>query len=193
MNLSLITAAESEPVSLVEAKLHLRVDHSDEDALINRLIVAAREMAEDATWRALITSTWELRMDTFPQMPLRLPKAPLQSISSIKYVNEDGDESTVATTVYDVETQNEPGFIFFKPNQDWPSVTLYPYGGVRIQFVAGYADADAVPSKVKAAILLAVGHLYENREQVVVASGLAPVDLPMGFYALLGSEKVWRV
>jgi len=191
MAIKLITPATTEPVSLVEAKLHLRVDHSTEDTKISGLIKAARELAEDATWRAMITSTWELRLDAWPRMPLELPRAPLQSISSIKYVDEAGVEGTVASSVYDCDTASEPGRLFFKANQSWPGVTLYPFGGVRIQFVAGYANAAAVPEKVKAAILLIVGHLYENREQVIVASGLSPVDLPLGIHTLLASEKVW--
>lgn len=193
MAIKLITAPATEPVSSTEAKLHLRVDHSSDDTLIARTITAARIMVEKYTNRALITSTWELRLDNWPSMPLRLPKPPLQSIVSIKYVDKDGVEATVASTVYDVDIVSEPGRIFFKPDQSWPSVNLYPVGAVRIQFVAGYTDADAVPENIVSALMLGIGHLYENREQVIVASGLSPVDLPMGFYALLADEKVWKL
>src|SRR5665648_615442 len=190
MAIKLISAAATEPVSSVEAKLHLRVDHSSEDTLIASKITAARIMVENYTNRALITSTWELRLDNWPSMPLKLPKPPLQSIVSIKYIDVDGDEHTVASSVYDLDIASEPGRIFFKPNQSWPSANLYPFGAVRIQFVAGYASASVVPENIRSALLLGVGHLYENREQVIVASGLSPVNLPMGFYELLASEKV---
>lgn len=192
MALKLITAPTTEPVSITEAKLHLRVDHSDEDTLITNLIKVAREMAEDATWRALFTQTWELRLDDWPTLPLKLPKAPLQSIASIKYVNESGVEATVANTVYEADTYSEPGRLCFKKDQQWPSVTLYGQGGVRIQFVCGWASTAAIPYKIKAGMLLAIGHLYENREQVIITSGLTPVELPMGVQALWASEKVWK-
>ena len=192
MALKLITAPSTEPVSLAEVKLHLRVDHTDEDTLITNLIKVAREMAEDATWRALMTQTWEMRLDTWPGMPLKLPKAPLQSIASIKYLDENSIEGTVNTSIYDVDTFNEPGRIFFKKGQTWPSVNLYERGAVRIQFVCGWASAETVSYKIKAGMLLLIGHLYENREQVIIASGLTPVELPMGVHALFASEKVWK-
>lgn len=192
MALKLITAAIIEPVTLAEAKLHLRVDHDDEDTLITNLIKVARELVEDATWRTLLTTTWELRLDNWPGMPLQMPKAPLQSIVSIKYMDEDGLETTVASTVYDADTYSEPGRLFFKKDQVWPSVNLYERGGVRIQFKAGWLAAANVPYKIKAAMQLLIGHLYENREEVIISSGLTPVVLPAGVNALLASEKVWK-
>ena len=192
MALKVITAAVIEPVTLAEAKLHLRVDHDDEDTLITNLIKVARELVEDGTWRTLLTTTWELRLDDWPSMPLKMPKAPLQSITSIKYVNDAGVEATVASTVYDADTYSEPGRIFFKKDQAWPSVNLYERGAVRIQFKAGWLSAAEVPYKIKAAMLLLIGHLYENREEVIISSGLTPVVLPAGVNALLASEKVWK-
>ena len=192
MALKVITAAVIEPVTLAEAKLHLRVDHDDEDTLITNLIKVARELVEDGTWRTLLTTTWELRLDDWPSMPLKMPKAPLQSITSIKYVNDSGVEATVASTVYDADTYSEPGRIFFKKDQSWPSVNLYERGAVRIQFKAGWLTAAEVPYKIKAAMLLLIGHLYENREEVIISSGLTPVILPAGVNALLASEKVWK-
>ena len=192
MALKVITAAVIEPVTLAEAKLHLRVDHDDEDTLITNLIKVARELVEDGTWRTLLTTTWELRLDDWPSMPLKMPKAPLQSITSVKYVNDAGVEATVASTVYDADTYSEPGRIFFKKGQSWPSVNLYERGAVRIQFKAGWLTAAEVPYKIKAAMLLLIGHLYENREEVIISSGLTPVILPAGVNALLASEKVWK-
>lgn len=192
MALKLITAPDSEPVSLAETKLHLRVDHDDEDALISELIKVAIEMVEDGTWRALMTQTWELRMDHWPSMPLEMPKPPLQSIVSIKYLDSYGVENTVASSVYDVDTFSEPGRLFFKSGESWPGENLSEHGAVRIQFKAGCLLATDVSYKLKAAILLLVGHFYENREQVIVSSGLNPVELPMGVYALMASEKVWK-
>lgn len=193
MAIKLVSAPAVEPVTLTEAKLHLRIDHTDEDTLIGSLITSARELIEEISGLVLITSTWELRLDSWAKMPLRMPHPPLQSIVSIKWLDELGAEHTVASSVYDIDTVRKPGLLFFKPNQSWPDGTLYPVGGVRIQFIAGYGLAVAVPSKIKAAILLFVGHLYENREQVVVASGLAPVDLPLGVWQLIASERQWSV
>lgn len=192
MSLKLITGPASEPVSLAEAKAQLRVDASDDDLLITSLVSAAREHVEMVTRRALFTQTWEVRFDAWPATPFRLPLAPLQSVASIKYLDEAGSEFTVATSVYGVDINSEPGRVYLKPNQNWPSAALYPYEAVRIQFVAGWSTTAAVPATIRAALLLAVGHLYENREQVIVASGLSAVNLPMGFYDLLAGWRVWE-
>lgn len=66
MPLQLISPPAEEPLSLAEAKLHLRVDFSDEDALISALISAARQAAETITARQLVTARWKYILDAFP-------------------------------------------------------------------------------------------------------------------------------
>lgn len=190
MGLKLITVPAIEPVSLPEAKLHLRVDIDDDDTAIVGQIMAARRWAEKATWRAFNTQTWELTLDAFPGVTwIQLPWPPLQSVTSVKYTVDAGTEYTYASSNYIVDVDNEPGKIVLKSTSTWPSDTLYPVNGVRIRFVAGYGDdAEDVPEHYRQAILLLLGHWYENREQVVV-SGAVPKEVPLGVEALLGIDQ----
>jgi uncharacterized phiE125 gp8 family phage protein len=191
MNLRLVSAPEIEPVSLEEVKLHLRVDHDDDDALITGLIAAARGYAETVTRRALLTQSWELRFDDWPGRLFELPLPPLQAVEEISYLDETGAEHLVDEAVFGADVYAQPGRVYLKPGQSWPSSSLLPASAVCVRFTAGWPNAAAVPAMIRAAIKLTVGHLYENREQVVVASGLAPVDLPLGVDALLATWRVW--
>lgn len=188
MGLVLITPPTEEPVSLEEAKLHLRVDISDDDALIGGLIQAARERAEDILRRALITQTWELTLDRFPSgNELELPFPPLQSVASIKYTDSDGDEAEFSSDDYIVDTAEEPGKVILAYGSNWPSVTLYPTGAVKVRFVAGYGEATAVPQTFKQAILLMAGEWYENRENAVQQR---MAEIPLAAKNLLWPRRV---
>ena len=107
MSLSLVTTPTSEALNRTEVKDHLREDGTDQDTLIDALIVAAREAAEGFTNRALINRTWDLRLDGFLE-EIRLPRPPLMAVDSIKYVDTNGDTQTLATTEYTVDQWMEP-------------------------------------------------------------------------------------
>jgi uncharacterized phiE125 gp8 family phage protein len=193
--LILVTPPASEPVSLNEMKLHLRVDHSDEDALIQALITAARQHAETVTRRQLVTATWELREDAFPPgLEWMLPLPPLRSVTSIKYLDENGVEHMFSSANYIVDTASEPGRIVLKSGSSWPGGPLYPANAVRVQFTAGYGDAADVPEPIRAAIKLLVGHLYEHRElayeSVYAARSLTAMEFSAD--ALLWPYRVLR-
>lgn len=182
MSLKLITAPSEEPVSVAEAKKHLRVDHSYDDAMIELYLKAARQHIDGKDgWlgRALVTQTWEFTLDAFPTNEIRIPIPPLQSVTSIVYDNVDGDEETMSSDLYTVDNRNEPGWVF---SDSWPS-TFAGINAVRVRFVAGYGAASAVPEAIKAAILLLVGSLYDNRNEVVI--GQTAVILPFASKALL--------
>ena len=188
--LALVTPPAQEPVMLDEAKAHLRVDDDTEDAYIASLIVAAREWCENYQRRAYITQTRELRLDGFPRRPfIRLPRPPLQQVTAIKYVTADGTETTLDASQYVVDTASQPGRVLLAPGASWPAVDLQPGGAVRITYTCGYGDTpDKVPAAIRRAILLLVGHLYENREAVVVGS--ASKELPFAVTALLSPGRV---
>ena len=174
--LKLNTDATVEPVSAAEMKAHLRVTATTEDAYIATLITAARMEVENRIRRALITQTWEMHLTDWPwQTYIRLPKAPLQSVTSIKFTDRDGDSNnTVATTVYGVDIKATPGRIFLKPNQTWPSDVLYEGTPIVITFVAGYGDASTnVPMAIIHAVKLIAADLYENRETIVIGKSIA--------------------
>ena len=192
MTLKLITAPATEPVSASEAKSHLRVDTTADDTLIGTLITAARQHVENHLRRALITQTWELVMDAFPAGDvIRLPRPPLVSVTSIKYTDEDGNESTFSSAAYVVDTDSTKGRVVLKSGETWPSDTLAAANGVRVRYVAGYGEASAVPRPIRQAILLLIGTLYENRESVLVAQGVTVAQLPFGVEALLMPYRIF--
>ncbi len=176
MALKLITGPVVEPVSLEEAKLHLRVDIADDDYLIDGLLRTAREYVEDVSGRALCTQTWELVADAWPGDTFVLPKPPLQSVTSIKYTSDAGVEATFSSASYHVDTDSEPGRVVLRSTASWPTVTLADINGIRVRYVCGYgATAGDVPQRYRQAIALLVGHWYENRESIV-ASGAMPKE-----------------
>lgn len=192
--LVLFAAPTVEPVSRAEAKAQLRVDFDDDDDLIDALIVAAREAAELIARRAFVNQTWDLYLDALPDgSRLDLPKPPLVSVTGVYYTPEGLAEATLSTTNYAVDNRGEPGGVVLKSGQSWPAATLEVVNGVRVRFVAGYGTAAAnVPERYRQAIKLLVGHLYENREDVVVGQGLTIDTLPQGALWLLGFDRFFR-
>jgi len=176
--LSLYSEPAIEPVSLAEAKAHLRVTYSDEDALIASQIVAARQWIEEQTYRQLITATWDLVLDEFPSgdKPIQVPRAPLQSVTSIEYTDTAGDAQTLDASRYVVTASRQPGLIRPAYGLVWPEALDAP-DTVTVRFVAGYGTAGAVPELLRAAIKLLVAQLYEFREPVLTASAN---EVPLG-------------
>lgn len=178
MILKRTSAPATEPVTLTEAKAHCRVDISDDDTLIGTLIQAAREYVEDVVRRSLITQTWRYSLDCWPKCnEIALPQPPLISVTSVVYYDSDGDSNTFATSEYDVDADSEPGRIVLKYGKIWPSEALRPAAPIQITYQAGYGAAASVPQKYKQAMLLLIGHWYENRETVIVGTISGPIAL----------------
>ncbi len=179
MVLTLVTAPTAEPVSLTEAKAHLRVDISTDDTLIEALIMAAREYCEGFQRRAYVTQTRELILDRFPSTgaTIELPMAPLRSVSSIKYTDKDGVETTWAASNYIADTKSEPGRVSLGYGKSWPSTTLRPINGVSIRYVVGYTTPFT--ANVTTDTLTAVGHPYANGDVVRISNtgGAVPAGL----------------
>jgi uncharacterized phiE125 gp8 family phage protein len=186
-----ITEPTEEPITLDEAKQHLRVDIDDDDTYIMGLIIAARMIAEERTNRALITQTWDMIIDDFPMGDtIKLRKPCLQSVESVNYTDSSGIEHIMPDTDYVVDTNSVPGRVFLGFAKIWPVVVLQPAASVRIRFTAGYGDtADAVPQGLKNAMLLLIGNWYANREIVEVKNRYA-VEIPKTFDILFGPYKV---
>ena len=195
--LSLVTAPTAEPVSLDEAKTHLRVTGNDEDLLIDALIKAARQHVEGRDgWlnRALITQTWDLFLDCFPkssELPIVVPLPPLQSITSITYLDGAGASQTWVVTDYTVDAKSEPGRITPAYGKSYPS-TRNVMNAVTVRFVAGYGGPVAVPGPLKLALGALVAHFYEHREPIILTGGGgSPVPIPMHVEALLMPYRMW--
>lgn len=180
--LRLITAPSDEPVSLDEAKLHLRVDDAAEDNYVNGLLIAARTWCENYQNRAYLTQAWRLTLDAFPrcgQSVIRVPRAPLRSVTNIQYVDTDGVTQTWASSNYLVDTQSEPGRIALAYGASWPS-TRCQVGAVTVNYSAGYGEAEDVPEQVKHAIKLVLGDWYNQREPKDQAGGTVKALLSHG-------------
>lgn len=193
MALKLITPPADTPVSLTEAKAHLRVDHSDDDVMIGSLIDAVTDHVQGKDGflgRALIDQTWELVLDEFPENELKIPLPPLIEVLSVKYDDAAGNEQTIDPADYTVDTVSEPGWIL--PGTTWPA-TFDGINSVRIQYRAGYLDTSsppvaAVPADIKAAMLLMIGTLYAQRETIVV--GQSVVEVPWAADVLLRRKRI---
>lgn len=169
-----------ELITTAEAKLHLRVDGTEEDTLIAILIQAARETVEQFTGRSLINQTRTLKMDYFPcSDTILLPNGPVSSVTSINYYNESEANTLLATSDYWVDSSSGIARIVVK--NYWPATFTMP-NAVTIIYVAGYGAASSnVPKPLKQAAYLILGHLYENREQV----GEIKHELPFGAETLM--------
>ena len=165
--------------------------YSSEDTLITALIQAAREYAEGYLNRALCTQTWELVIDDWPSGDyIEIPLPPLQSVTDIKHKDTAGVESTWAAANYIVDTDSFLGRVVLAYGITWPTTTLYPAGGIRIKFVAGYGTAASVPQTIKQALLLLIATWYENREGI---SERSMQEIPFAVKALLGINRVMPI
>jgi uncharacterized phiE125 gp8 family phage protein len=182
------TPPASEPITLDEAKEHLRVDGPEEDLIISSLVKAAREWCESFSGRSYVTQTWEIVLDDFPAEDyIKLSRPPLQSVTSIKYYGTDNTEYTMTATDYFVDIKSEPGRVALAYGESWPSTTLRPINGVIITYDAGYGDSTLVPDKIKAAIKLVLGHLYVHREEVTEK---VLVKVPTAAESLLWQDRI---
>jgi uncharacterized phiE125 gp8 family phage protein len=177
-----ILAPATEPVTLAQAKSHLRVDHSDDDTLIAGLIKAARAHLEAACAVRLSARTGvTFKCDGFADFA-RLPEAPLTAVTSIVYFDQTGTSQTLSSTVYELRSDGLDASIVLKPDQSWPAVQV----GSRITVTAtvGYQTA---PEDLSHALLLLVGHLYESRS--AVSMGETGAELPLGVNALISNHR----
>jgi len=185
----LLTAPASEPITLDEAKAHLRVDATDEDTLITGLISAARQYIEQRCWCALITQTWILFLETWPGCPLRLPMIPLltrPTVSQVRYKNTAGGALVLSADVYTVLATGEFALDY---DQSWPGdVRAW---SIEIEYTVGYGATGAnLPAPLLAATKLLIGHLYENREAVTVGAGVTATTIPLAVDSLLALYEV---
>jgi uncharacterized phiE125 gp8 family phage protein len=177
MLLSLATPPAAYPVTVAEAKAHLRIEHALDDTYIETLIKAVTaelDGRQGLLRRALITQTWDYSLPWFPVVRrICVPMPPLQSVTSVKYFDADNVEQTFSSDNYEIIAQDEQGYIALKQSASWPS-TYEREAAVTIRFVAGYgADGSAVPANVRAAMLLRIGELYANRGDEAVSGDMS--------------------
>jgi uncharacterized phiE125 gp8 family phage protein len=184
MPLTLITPPQGEPVTLADAKAHLKLDAPDEDVLVSALITAARARAEWHTGRALMTQAWQLWLDAWPPGGvIDIPLPPLRAVTSVTTYARDDAPSVLdsARTVVDLAGNR----IALRPTTVLPPL-LRNINAIAIGFTAGYGDATDVPQGLKSAILALIAFVYEHR-------GEAPADLPQDVQALLAPYRVLKI
>lgn len=179
MALIVITQPAVEPVSLAEAKLHCKVDGSDDDTLITGLITAARQQAEHRTGRALCTQTLEQVLDAFPDA-VKLPMPPAKTVVSVKYFDANGAEQTMPDTDYSLDKDSTPGWLVPAFGLTWPS-TYAIANAVRVRYTAGYGVAADVPQSIKVWMLMAISTMYNQREGII--TGAIVAEVPRDFFA----------
>ncbi len=172
------TAPSVEPVTLDQMKAHARIDDFDNNELIGLQIKAARRWVENFTHRALITQTFTYKIDSFPNSTtavIELPGGNTQSVTSIAYLDTNGDSQTWASANYITDLTSEPALIGLAYNIDWPSIREWDLP-VTIVYVAGYGDSSAdVPAELQAAIKMVASELHENSEESVIGSTVTGV------------------
>jgi len=166
--LRLKTAPTLTPVSLAEAKTHLRIDSSftADDDYITTLINVATSAAENYTNLAIMEQSWYLDIDAFPDY-FNLLKGTLRvlTINSITYSDENNASQTLASSNYFADGSIKPARIYFAPDATIPSTYDKP-NAVSVDFTLGFTAASQVPAPIKQAVLLMVGTYYETRQTV---------------------------
>jgi len=171
---TLVTGPALSVIDVVEAKQHLRVTDNQNDGPIAQFVAAATEEAEQYMGRGLLTQTWKLQLDWFPtEIPLPMA-APLQTVTSVKYYDENGTQQTLATTYYGTDTVSRPGKVVLKPDQSWPGVQSDRRNGrVEIVYVVGFTDPVLVPERIKQGIRQYVAYLDLDRDGLEIQAAQA--------------------
>jgi uncharacterized phiE125 gp8 family phage protein len=191
MALVLTAAPTAEPVTLAEAKAHLRVEEAGEDPFIAALIETSRLHIEAALGLALLTQTWSWRLDGWPDGDaVVLPLKPVQAIPAVRITAADGTVETMPASSYILDGASAPPRLHPKAGR-WPQPGARAQG-IEIELVAGYGDeVTSVPAPIRQALLMLVAHWYEHREPVL--AGTVPAPIPDTVSALLAPYRTVRL
>lgn len=209
-SLNVITPPIAEPISMEIARQHLRLDtsgaspesHFDDELIEQIYLPAAREYCEVISGRALARQTLEFTMQTFPRVNvaysrpgIKIPLGPALSLLLFSYLDSDGLETFFSEVDYQLDLYSDSGYIYPAAGTVWPTLTTGVIHSVRVQYIAGYNDdADSpqnrrMPVRYKQAILLMLGHFYENRAQFEILPQV-PRELELGVRALLKPDAL---
>ena len=194
-------------ISLTTAKLYLKVDDTGDDTMITEFITSAIKQCEEYLGRILLTETWDLWLDKpgllqgaepwfngmregsfnelfggASQFYIELSKAPIQSVSYVKYYDTADAVATFASSKYLVDTISVPARVVLNSGQTWPTSTR-DVNAFNVRVVAGYGYAS-VPAPLKTAVLQQIFSLYENRHS-------GEMILNKGAKDIMDQFKVW--
>lgn len=195
-SLTKIVLPDVQPITLLEAKQHLRVDITEDDALIERLIEVATDYAETYCDMTFMMCKYRMKLDAFPYT-VRLPRPPANAgllkvaggSVEIKYQPSSCDQELVALdpTHYKYDYDTKPGCIYFGCSGGWPSNANMGANAVEIDWWAGFGPSPSdVPSKIKHGILMLIGQYYERR---LASMELTTSEVPFGVRSLLDASK----
>lgn len=189
MGLVLVTPPAALAVSLDEAKAHCRVDGTSQDIALTGMIGAATNYVEQYLGRSLMPQTWKVTLDQFASEIL-LPRGPVTDITAFKYFDANGDEQTVDSALYVLDTANDPPRVVRAPNAAWP-VTAEGVNKVQVTYTAAY---PVLPIAIKHALLLLISQWYDNRSSLpkvpqTGAEGSVLSELPHAVTALLSNFR----
>lgn len=191
MGLVLTAAPAVEPITVEDAKMHLRIDHGDEDMLLASLIAASRLQVEAVLDAALITQSWSLELDDWPDgRELHLPIWPVQSVEAVRISDRDGEMVELGAEAFSLDGASKPPRLV-SISGDWPSPGTRALG-IEILFTAGFGNsANDVPPPIRQALLMLVAHWYEHREPV--ETGKPTASIPEAISALLMPYRTVRI
>lgn len=182
MPLILLAGPQEEPIALAQAKLFLRVDHDDEDSLIEALVKAARLHVEDATGRRLMAQSWRIVLDEWPAGPVRVPLYPVMAIAAARLRAADGHSEEIAVDDAVIDAVRGEIRLMERPPP------RRPFAGIEIDVEVGHAEPDEVPDTLLQATRMILAHWYEHR-----SSARTDIALPAGVTTLLASQRVRRL
>lgn len=197
MRVRIATLPTIEPLTVLEARQHLNLTHTEDDELLAAYIEAARSVVERATHRALLTQVWEVHLDAFPvhngsdlfPTALRLPGGHCQAVTAVTYVDGAGETQTLDAARYQADTSNEQGGVLVPaPGGSWPSTQAGRRSAVTVTQTVGWPDVRSIPPMLMHAVRFLIGHYYEHREAVVTG---AVRELPQGAQSILAAWRVW--
>lgn len=160
--LSVVSETAGLVVDISDLRCQVRVDGTEHDTVLRGHAEAAAEELEEATGRVFLNKTLDVTFDDWPNDEIELPVAPVSSVTSVTYVDEDGDSQTWTSSLYQTDLSREPARIMPAYGQTWPTIRRQ-VGAVTVRFVAGYgATTLSIPSKVKQAVKLYVDHNFNG-------------------------------
>lgn len=188
---SLVDGPAGASVGRADVKSQLNLTTAAHDNWIDRAIVAAEKHVQKITNRVLISSRFDAFYDRFPATGriIELPKPDVSAVELITYNATDGTSTILPAEQYTVDTDSERGRIWEAYGFGWPSTRAIRHA-VTIRFLAGYADAGAVPEDIKHAMYMLIAHWFSNRASVLV--GTISKEIEFGVAALLAGYESHR-
>ena len=186
--LQLLEAPAAAPVLLAEVKSQLRIEHPDDDLMIDRLIKTAASYtdAKGALGHAMITQKWGQWVNSVPPQYVRLAMGPLIEVTAVQYYDIDGALQTDTLSNYEITGTDFTTRIGPKSGFNWP-VTQDRADAIRIEYTAGYgATSASVPETLRHAMMLLIGHWYDNRENTMMDE---LSNIPYGFDMLVDMHR----